>query len=54
MGVYSVLDLNTTQADFTLQLIFAILRPKFRQIYGLREWFVSEEYVFFMYLLLQF
>jgi hypothetical protein len=25
------------------QLIFAILRPRFRQIYALREWFVHQE-----------
>ena len=37
-GIYCVFKLI-----FPSQLVFAILRPKFRQIYGLREWFVKEE-----------
>ena len=27
------------------QLIFAILRPRFRQVYSTREWFPPQEYV---------
>jgi hypothetical protein len=28
-----------------VQLIFATLRPRFRQVYALREWFVQQECV---------
>lgn len=27
------------------QLLFAIIRPRYRQVYGLREWFVQQPYV---------
>jgi hypothetical protein len=28
------------------QLLFALIRPRLRQIYGLREWFVQERYIY--------
>ena len=28
------------------QVVFAIVRPRFRQVYGLREWFIQQECVF--------
>ena len=34
--------------DFS-QLLFALIRPRFRQVYGLREWFVQEQCVCLIY-----
>lgn len=29
--------------SYTIKLLFAIIRPRFRQVYGLREWFVQQK-----------
>ncbi|KAF5352644.1 hypothetical protein D9756_005814 [Leucocoprinus leucothites] len=41
-GVLATLVLSSV-LGLTIWLVFAIVRPRFRQIYGLREWFVPPE-----------
>ncbi|KAF9444596.1 hypothetical protein P691DRAFT_796399 [Macrolepiota fuliginosa MF-IS2] len=41
-GVLAAVVLSSV-LGFAVWLLFAIVRPRFRQIYGLREWFVSPE-----------
>ncbi|KZS96094.1 hypothetical protein SISNIDRAFT_451774 [Sistotremastrum niveocremeum HHB9708] len=42
LGILSCLLLSSL-IGFALWILFAILRPRFRQLYGVREWFVRPE-----------
>ncbi|EMD41861.1 hypothetical protein CERSUDRAFT_120777 [Gelatoporia subvermispora B] len=41
LGVLSVLVVSTV-IGVLLWLLFAVIRPRYRQVYGLREWFVQQ------------
>lgn len=45
----SILAPNIIRGGFSIltvcKLLFALLRPRYRQVYGLREWFVQQQYV---------